>query len=69
MDWDQISRNWDEMTRRIQPQSRLPSTGVSSGLFGVQVKSSVDKDDSAPANQAANLASQTDDPMAADTLV
>jgi hypothetical protein len=69
MDWDQISRNWDEMTRRIQPQSRLPSTGLSSVLFGGQVKSSVDDDDSTPASQAAKFASQTEDPIAADTLV
>ncbi len=25
MNWDQIERKWDEMTRRVQPPSSLPS--------------------------------------------
>ena len=37
MDWDQISRNWDEMTLRIQPQSRLQSSGLSGGKGALSV--------------------------------
>jgi|AntRauMFilla1563_2_1112583.scaffolds.fasta_scaffold46188_1 hypothetical protein len=69
MDWDQISRNWDEMTRRMQPQSSLPYTGLSSWLYGGQVKPSSDGGDATPANQAVSLANQKDDAIAADTLV
>jgi hypothetical protein len=68
MNWEQISRNWDEMTRRIQPQSRLPTTALSSGLSGGKVTTSQDRGDATPAQQAVGRADQNDDANAADTL-
>ena len=65
MDWNQISRNWDEMTRRIQPQSSLPSTG----LFGGQSAPSMDKEVLKPATQAVDLVDRENEASAADTLV
>jgi|GEM_PF-6952868 len=72
MDWDQISRNWDEMTRRIHPQSRQPSsvlsTKPSSGLFGGQAASSAINGDLAPVKQEVGRADISDDANAAKTL-
>lgn len=56
------------MTHRIQPQSRLPTTGLSSGLFGGQVTSSLERGDATPAHQAVGRADRTDEASTADTL-
>jgi hypothetical protein len=65
MDWDQISRNWDEMTLRIQPQSRLQSSGLSGGKGAL----SVDKGGRAPTSQLVGRADPKNDAIAADTLM
>ena len=45
MEWDQIERKWEEMTRRIQPSLSLPST----------IRTNSSRDESGPLSQ--NIAS------------
>ena len=68
MDWDQISQNWDEMTRRIQPQSKPYTKRLSGGLLGGQASATMPAGDPTPTNEAAGRGDQNDEATAANTL-
>ena len=68
MDWDQISQNWDEMTRRIQPQSKPYTKRLSGPRSDGQAPAAMAAGDLMPTNEAAGRGDQNDEAIAANTL-